>query len=98
MKKEKPVESVDAERIYVLFSFLQTMTATFASFVHGGNDVRYATIGLCKILLCVDNNAIRSRHWGRDLITVPLEHIVKAIHACFVMSCDTTLVTVLTVL
>jgi len=44
VKNEKPVESVDATRIYVLFSFLQTMTATFASFVHGGNDVRYATL------------------------------------------------------
>jgi len=44
VKNEKPVESVDATRVYVLFSFLQTMTATFASFVHGGNDVRYATL------------------------------------------------------
>jgi len=44
VKNEKQVQSVDATRIYVLFSFLQTMTATFASFVHGGNDVRYATL------------------------------------------------------
>jgi phosphate/sulfate permease len=41
--KNKKEESVAARQIYVLFSFLQTMTATFASFVHGGNDVRYAT-------------------------------------------------------
>jgi Phosphate/sulphate permeases len=44
VKDEKQVGSVDAERVYVLFSFLQTMTATFASFVHGGNDVRYETL------------------------------------------------------
>jgi len=44
VKNEKPVETLMARRIYVLFTFLQTMTATFASFVHGGNDVRYATL------------------------------------------------------
>jgi phosphate/sulfate permease len=44
VKNAKPVDSVMATRIYVLFTFLQTMTATFASFVHGGNDVRYATL------------------------------------------------------
>ena len=44
MKNEKKVESVNATRVYVLFSFLQTMTATFASFVHGGNDVRFVTL------------------------------------------------------
>jgi len=44
VKNEKQGETVDATRVYVLFSFLQTMTATFASFVHGGNDVRYATL------------------------------------------------------
>jgi phosphate/sulfate permease len=44
VKNDVQGESVLARRIYVLFSFLQTMTATFASFVHGGNDVRYATL------------------------------------------------------
>jgi len=44
VKNEKQGESVEATRVYVLFSFLQTMTATFASFVHGGNDVRYVTL------------------------------------------------------
>jgi phosphate/sulfate permease len=44
VKKEKQVDIVIARRIYVLFAFLQTMTATFASFVHGGNDVRYGNL------------------------------------------------------
>lgn len=44
VKNEKQDGGVDAKRVYVLFSFLQTMTATFASFVHGGNDVRYGTL------------------------------------------------------
>jgi phosphate/sulfate permease len=35
------VEGEDQSKILKLFSFLQTLTATFASFVHGGNDVRY---------------------------------------------------------
>jgi phosphate/sulfate permease len=34
-------EGEDQSKILKLFSFLQTLTATFASFVHGGNDVRY---------------------------------------------------------
>jgi phosphate/sulfate permease len=34
-------EGGDQSKILKLFSFLQTLTATFASFVHGGNDVRY---------------------------------------------------------
>jgi len=28
------------------------MTATFASFVHGGNDVRYATLWLQDTVVC----------------------------------------------
>jgi phosphate/sulfate permease len=39
------VEGGDQSKILKLFSFLQTLTATFASFVHGGNDVRYEVLG-----------------------------------------------------
>jgi hypothetical protein len=43
-----------------LFSFLQTLTATFASFVHGGNDVRYEVWGSYSVeclqaIRCVGN-------------------------------------------
>lgn len=31
----------EAEGVSALFSFLQILTAAFASFVHGGSDVRY---------------------------------------------------------
>jgi hypothetical protein len=42
------VEGEDQSKILKLFSFLQTLTATFASFVHGGNDVRYEVRGYCS--------------------------------------------------
>jgi phosphate/sulfate permease len=39
---------------------LQTLTATFASFVHGGNDVRYEVWGSCsteysQVIRCMRN-------------------------------------------
>ncbi|PNF31938.1 hypothetical protein B7P43_G07926 [Cryptotermes secundus] len=40
--QEKNQVEEDQAKILKLFSFLQTLTATFASFVHGGNDVSNA--------------------------------------------------------
>lgn len=36
-------EEKDNAQVYLLFHFLQILTACFGSFAHGGNDVRYAT-------------------------------------------------------
>lgn len=42
----------EPEDVSALFSFLQILTATFGSFAHGGNDVRYAQPSLTQNL-CV---------------------------------------------
>ncbi|GFG37754.1 hypothetical protein Cfor_01134 [Coptotermes formosanus] len=61
VKNKKPVESVEARRIYVLFSFLQTMTATFASFVHGGNDVSNAIGPVIAIWLTYTEGNVKQK-------------------------------------
>jgi len=41
--------NIDKEKTEKLFSFLQTLAATFNSFVHGSNDV--LTFGLCNLAM-----------------------------------------------
>lgn len=61
VKNKKQVESVAARRVYVLFSFLQTMTATFASFVHGGNDVSNAIGPVIAIWLTYTEGNVKQK-------------------------------------
>lgn len=39
---EEEKEEKDKPQVFLLFHFLQILTACFGSFAHGGNDVRYA--------------------------------------------------------
>jgi len=57
-KNVKQVQKEDLPEVLKLFSFLQILTATFASFVHGGNDVRYASISL-RIMEHIRNTEVK---------------------------------------
>lgn len=61
LKNKIQGETVLERRIYVLFSFLQTMTATFASFVHGGNDVSNAIGPMIAIWLSYTEGNVRQK-------------------------------------
>lgn len=54
-KGDAVAKDEEPEDVSALFSFLQVLTATFGSFAHGGNDVRYRSSEYSLIFLQSDN-------------------------------------------